>query len=201
MQYSTLAFAVLPALALAAPQFPVPFNPAEDVAAAALHWHDDTMTVSQFLDFGATAGAKNDPQLKAKALVAYNAEVDELNHKGVLDAYFGTLNSSSAPANLVSASQVLVQDGTFQLVVDGLFNISQDGNLHIITKINKDRCRFVLPAIDAYINAGAAAAGQSIPVSVKPAACADIAAHDATLGHSIKPHPTKRAEINYDDEE
>lgn len=177
MQFSTLFLASLPFLALAAPatlpkrQFPAQPNPNEDITAAAAAWLQDTGFVSSFLDFATSTFPAAPPNLLANAASAVGAELDELNHKKILDAFFVT-NAAVPNPDIVAANDVLVNQFKFQMVVDGLMNITATGNLDIVAIINANRCANVLPAIDAYFNAVAVATGQpTFFPAIRPAAC------------------------------
>ena len=126
-----------------------------DLATAVSNWQADTSMVSNFLDTG--AGIQNNAQFKQAALVAFNAEVDELNHKAIID---------SANANMPqvqSANSTLATGGAFQDVVDKLQEMSVKGRAAVtnIDLINQNRCVNVLPNIDAYM-ASTGSASQAI---------------------------------------
>jgi hypothetical protein len=176
MQYSAL-FLAFATLALAAPttmpkrQFPTQFNPKEDITAAAKAWLQDTASVSSFLDFATSTFPSSPPNLLSKGVFALNAEKDELDHKMILDNFF-IFETRTPNEDVIEAFNILVTEGKFQKVVDGLQDISTTGNLADVAIINKNRCKNVLPAIDVYFKAVAEATGQSefVP-AVRPAAC------------------------------
>ncbi|KAF8850447.1 hypothetical protein BDZ45DRAFT_696768 [Acephala macrosclerotiorum] len=101
MQFSTLFVAVFPALALAAPatlskrQFQAQPNLNDDITMAAIAWFQDTGLVSSFLDFAVSTFPNPPPNLAVKAAQALGAELDELNHKTILDNFF--INNTLAP--------------------------------------------------------------------------------------------------------
>ncbi|KAF8850807.1 hypothetical protein BDZ45DRAFT_184784, partial [Acephala macrosclerotiorum] len=102
--------------------------------------------------------------------MALSAEMDELNHKAILDSFFlvGTANDNQ---NVQDANNVLV-GGSFMGVVRILGEIVITGDLNKPAQINEFRCRDVLPAIDAYSLAVAVATGASeYSLAVRPLAC------------------------------
>lgn len=101
--------------------------------------------VSGFLNSGPSI--QDDAAFKQAALVAFNAEVDELTHKAVIDAANGQL------PNVQAANSTLATGGAFQDVVDKLQIMSQQGKAaaNNIDLINQNRCTNVLPNIDAYM--------------------------------------------------
>ncbi|KAI1367908.1 hypothetical protein F5Y08DRAFT_297290 [Xylaria arbuscula] len=120
----------------------------QQIADAQNSWRADTSTVSQFLSAVPTLrGTK----LTSAAQVAFNAEVDELTHKKVLDGAF------SSDPRIVSANDILVNQGTFQSVVDALRDFADNGDKKseaeintLLQNTNSVRCGKVLPAIDTY---------------------------------------------------
>ncbi|KAI1276082.1 hypothetical protein F5Y07DRAFT_368018 [Xylaria sp. FL0933] len=120
----------------------------QQLADAENSWRADTSMVSQFLSAV--------PTLRGAALVsagrvALNAETDELLHKKVLDQAF------SSDPRIVQANNILVNQGTFQSVVDALQDFADNGATMseaqittLLTKTNGVRCGQVLPAIDTY---------------------------------------------------
>ena len=90
--------------------------------------------VSNFLNIGPTI--QNDVQFKQAATVAFNAEVDELTHKAVIDA------ANGADPNVVAANSTLATGGSFQDVVDRLQQMSVQGKVAVgnIDLINQNRC-------------------------------------------------------------
>ncbi|KAJ2971129.1 hypothetical protein NUW58_g9503 [Xylaria curta] len=120
----------------------------EQLADAQNQWRADTGKVSQFLSAVPTLKGS---QIEAAAKVALDAENDELLHKQVLDQAF------SSDADIVAANDVLVNQGTFQSVVDALKTFTQSGASMspsqistLLQKTNNVRCSQVLPAIDTY---------------------------------------------------
>lgn len=133
---------------------------AGDLATAVSNWMADTSMVSNFLNTG--AGIQDDTQFKQAALVAFNAEVDELDHKAIIDAANGN------QPNVQSANSTLATGGSFQDVVDKLKLMSVQGRAAVanIDLINQNRCVNVLPNIDAYM-----ASTGSASQAVRPQAC------------------------------
>ncbi|KAH8704563.1 hypothetical protein GQ44DRAFT_630085 [Phaeosphaeriaceae sp. PMI808] len=107
---------------------------AADLATAVSNWQADTSMVSDFLNRGASI--QNNVQFKQAATVAFNAEVDELNHKAIIDAATGT------DPNVVAANSTLATGGSFQDVVDKLQQMSTQGRAAAgnIDLINQNRC-------------------------------------------------------------
>lgn len=107
---------------------------AADLATAVSNWQADTSMVSNFLDTG--AGIQNNVAFKQAATVAFNAEVDELNHKAIIDA------ANSADPNVQAANSTLATAGAFQDVVDKLQQMSVQGRAAVanIDLINQNRC-------------------------------------------------------------
>ena len=133
---------------------------AGDLATAVSNWMADTSMVSNFLNTGASI--QNNAAFKQAALVAYNAEVDELNHKAIIDAANGN------QPNVQAANSTLATGGAFQDVVDKLQIMSVQGKAaaNNIDLINQNRCTNVLPNIDAYM----ASTGSSSQ-AVRPQVC------------------------------
>jgi hypothetical protein len=84
----------------------------EDLGTAQNNWAHDTGIVSSFLSNAPSFIGAN---LVAQAQLALNAELDELNHKAVLDGAF--LNVVSPNPTIVQANDVLVEEQTFNNVV------------------------------------------------------------------------------------
>jgi hypothetical protein len=107
---------------------------AADLATAVSNWQADTSMVSDFLNRGASI--QNNAAFKQAATVAFNAEVDELNHKAIIDAVNG------ADPNVVAANSTLATGGSFQDVVDKLKLMSVQGRAAVanIDLINQNRC-------------------------------------------------------------
>ncbi|KAK5635320.1 hypothetical protein RRF57_011032 [Xylaria bambusicola] len=120
----------------------------QQIADAQNSWRADTSMVSQFLSAVPTLrGAK----LESAAKAALNAEVDELTHKKALDGVF------SSDPRIVQANNILVNQGTFQSVVDALQTFTDNGAsmsdaeiTALLRNTNTVRCGQVLPAIDTY---------------------------------------------------
>jgi hypothetical protein len=141
------AMVLLPSMTFANPikrqVAPVIF--ANDLANAVQAWQLDTAIVSSFLNNAATI--TNDLAFREAAVVAFNAENNELTHKAIIDQVF--FNTSPIIQN---AHNTLVNLGTFNQVVQGLADLVANGVADVgkITGINSNRCLAVLPAIDAY---------------------------------------------------
>ncbi|KAI4907692.1 hypothetical protein J4E90_009098 [Alternaria incomplexa] len=133
---------------------------ANDLATAVSNWMADTSMVSNFLNTGASI--QNNVQFKQAATVAFNAEVDELNHKAIIDA------ANGADPNVIAANSTLATGGSFQDVVDKLQQMSVQGMAAAgnIDLINQNRCVNVLPNIDAYM-----ASTGSTSQAVRPTVC------------------------------
>ncbi|KAF1829370.1 hypothetical protein BDW02DRAFT_485018, partial [Decorospora gaudefroyi] len=133
---------------------------ANDLATAVSNWMADTSMVSNFLNTGASI--QNNAQFKQAATVAFNAEVDELNHKAIIDAANGN------DPNVIAANSTLATGGAFQDVVDRLQVMSVQGMAAVanIDLINQNRCVNVLPNIDAYM-----ASTGSASQAVRPTVC------------------------------
>ncbi|KAF2791233.1 hypothetical protein K505DRAFT_208888, partial [Melanomma pulvis-pyrius CBS 109.77] len=131
-----------------------------DLPTAVANWMADTSMVSNFLNTG--AAMTNDTAFKAAALVAFNAEVDELTHKAIIE------QTLSQDPTVQGANSTLAGGGAFQDVVDKLMIMSMMGRaaMQNIDLINQNRCVNVLPNIDAYM---AATGSQS--QAVRPAVC------------------------------
>ncbi|KAI0521256.1 hypothetical protein F5B22DRAFT_596317 [Xylaria bambusicola] len=120
----------------------------QQIADAQNSWRADTSMVSQFLSSVPTLRGA---ELQSAAQVALNAEIDELTHKKVLDGVF------SSDPRIVQANNILVNQGTFQSVVDALQSFTDDGAsmseaeiTTLLRNTNTVRCGQVLPAIDTY---------------------------------------------------
>jgi hypothetical protein len=133
---------------------------ANDLATAVSNWMADTSMVSNFLNTGASI--QNNVQFKQAATVAFNAEVDELNHKAIIDAANGN------QPGVIAANSTLATGGSFQDVVDKLQQMSVQGIAAVsnIDLINQNRCVNVLPNIDAYM-----ASTGSTSQAVRPSVC------------------------------
>lgn len=166
------------------PPPPLPANPtaanaqqSAQVQSAVSAWQSDTGVVSNFLNQGAsiTDNAKFQPA----AAEGHRAEVDELGHKAILEAYLG-----GVPA--VQQAKATLEGGAFQLVVDKLQEMADQGTSAVadIDTINADRCVSVLPNIDAYFKAAADFMGNANQVqqSIRPTACGQNGVNAATNG-------------------
>jgi hypothetical protein len=161
---------------------PVPKMTPSDIQIknAVLSWMADTGKVSNFLN---TATGLTGDDFTTQATIAFNAEVDELNHKMILDAAFGDT------ASVKAANDTLVTKGAFQTVVDDLNTMVKAGPdtaQQVVDKINANRCVNVLPNIDAYF----AAAGSPTVKSVRPTGCLEIANNAAVAGNATAPAQT-----------
>jgi hypothetical protein len=150
MHYSTILLGLIPALAFAAPSSAPAKRQSspptiDDIIAAQVLWQQDTQVVSNFLNYAAFLST---PDLLNYAQIALNAENDELTHKAVLDSLFVT--GGQPDAAVIGANNVLVNQGTFQSVVNFLQDMVNTGNVADVQAINSNRCANVLPAIDAY---------------------------------------------------
>lgn len=131
---------------------------------AVMGWMMDTGKVTMFMN---TATSFTGDEYTRQAQIALNAELDELNHKKILDA---GLNSDP---NVQAANEVLENQGTFQNVVDVLQNMVNNGPDTAqadVDAINNNRCVNVLPNIDAYF----AAAGMPEVSAVRPTGCLEV---------------------------
>ncbi|KAF2270258.1 hypothetical protein CC78DRAFT_611910 [Lojkania enalia] len=133
---------------------------AADLATAVSNWQADTSMVSNFLDTGGSI--MNNVAFKQAATVALNAEIDELNHKAIIDSALAN------DPNVQAANSTLEGGGAFQDVVDRLQIMSQQGRAAVenIDLINQNRCVNVLPNIDAYM-----AATGSTSQAIRPQVC------------------------------
>lgn len=107
---------------------------AADLATAVSNWQADTSMVSNFLNTGKSI--QNNVQFKQAAQVAFNAEVDELTHKAIIDKALGT------DPNVIAANSTLATGGAFQDVVDKLKLMATQGTAaaNNIDLINQNRC-------------------------------------------------------------
>lgn len=127
----------------------------QQIADAQNEWEHDTGSVSQFLS--ALPGFLGQAfEITASAQAALIAETDELTHKQVLDAAFGS------DPRIVAANDILVTQGKFQFVVDSLTNLQNNGGslsseeiTQLLQSTNAVRCGYVLPAIDVYFRVAA----------------------------------------------
>jgi hypothetical protein len=118
-----------------------------DVAAlsqAVSQWHNNTAAVSTFLEAG-KVGSQLEFKLSAADIL--RREITGLKSKAIIDNFFGTSN-----ANITNANAVLVTQGNFQDVVNGLMDFAQNGldaQTNTVT-LAVNRCGRELPAIDIY---------------------------------------------------
>ncbi|KAE9979132.1 hypothetical protein EG328_001073 [Venturia inaequalis] len=138
--------------------------------AAADNWSFDTGMVSNNQNTG-KALAKNAAKFQAQANIAYNAEVDELTHKAILDQIIGN------DPDVSIANQTLT-NGCFQSVVDNLQIMANQGpsQASLIDDINMVRCTQILPSIDTYLAVAARVIGPgaTLRTAIRPDACAAI---------------------------
>ncbi|KAI1171569.1 hypothetical protein F4777DRAFT_564960 [Nemania sp. FL0916] len=147
-----------------------PRNTTQQLADAQNKWQQDTSVVSQFL--GAVPNLQG-AKLQSAAQVALNAENDELLHKKVLDGSF------PADSRIIAANDILVNQGTFQFVVDALANFAQNGatmspsdKASLLQQTNQIRCGQVLPAIDTYFHvAGETLNNGGFALATRPVNC------------------------------
>lgn len=132
---------------------------------AVMGWMRDTGKVTNFLN---SATSLTGDEYTRQAQIALNAEVDELNHKKILDAGLSSMPSVQA------ANEILDTQGNFQNVVTVLQNMVNNGPDTAqadVDAINNNRCVNVLPNIDAYF----AAAGMPDMQSFRPTGCLEVA--------------------------
>ncbi|KAH8587104.1 hypothetical protein B0O99DRAFT_694795 [Bisporella sp. PMI_857] len=144
------------------------------VGNAVLGWMNDTGKVTKFLN---TATSFTGDEYTKQATIAFNAEVDELNHKAILDAALGD------QPDVQAANDTLATKGTFQAVVDALqamVNEGPDTAQQRVTEINNNRCVNVLPNINKYF----AAAGSGTVSAVVPTGCLEV---DPTNASAVGP--------------
>jgi hypothetical protein len=105
-----------------------------DLATAVANWQADTSMVSNFLNTGKEI--RNNVAFKQAATVAFNAEVDELNHKAIIDAANGN------QPGVIAANSTLATGGSFDDVVNRLQQMSVQGRAAVanIDLINQNRC-------------------------------------------------------------
>lgn len=167
MQFSTLVFSIMSLLTLDSPPDALQLELNNAVAA----WQQDTGFIS-FLDYAAGLQPTFTLSLAffANAQAAFAAEIDELSHKAVLDSnfiYIGLLNQA-----VINAYEILVTQGTFMQIVNGLTDMANTRNLVQLAKINDVRRAQVSLAIDAYLVAVIQALGNPVVfTTMRPAAC------------------------------
>jgi hypothetical protein len=106
----------------------------KQVANAVMSWMNDTGKVTNFLN---TATSFTGDEFTRQATIALNAEKDELNHKNILDAAMGM------QPDVQDANNVLAMQGTFQMVVDTLQKMVDQGPDTAqadVDSINQNRC-------------------------------------------------------------
>jgi hypothetical protein len=123
MQY-TLTTAILFALSCNI-AFSIPLSARKDpesVDTAQGNWVADTSFVSNFLSIAETLSGAN---LANQAQAALNAENDELTWKAALDSVFVFVGNPDPTVQVANA--VLVDQGTFMIVVKGLQDLANNG--------------------------------------------------------------------------
>ncbi|KAH9231443.1 hypothetical protein K456DRAFT_1790654, partial [Colletotrichum gloeosporioides 23] len=101
---------------------------------AVMSWMQDTGKVTKFLN---SATSFTGAEFTKQATIALNAEIDELNHKMVLDAALTGMDM------VAQANNVLATQGTFQQVVDTLQSMVTNGPdtaQKDVNSINNNRC-------------------------------------------------------------
>lgn len=143
---------------------------AQALQAAADNWSFDTSQVSNFLNTGHGLQA---PTFNQGANIAYNAEVDELTHKAILDQVIG-LDPDVSIANLT------LTNGVFQSVVNNLQIMADQGpgTQQLIDFISAVRCTQILPSIDTYmaVSARVVGSGATLRTAIRPDTCSSIVA-------------------------
>jgi hypothetical protein len=175
MQFYTILLGIsLPLLALSAPTERIAKRSlSTELNGAVAGWLQDTGFVSSFLDYAVSTFPTPPANLLANAAAALNAELDELSHKAILDSNFIFVGPQNQA--VINAYDVLVTQGTFMQVVNGLRTIAATGDLSQVATINTVRCGQVLPAIDVYFAAVAEALGQTgAYAAIRPAACGGV---------------------------
>ncbi|KAI9656305.1 MAG: hypothetical protein M1821_004968 [Bathelium mastoideum] len=126
---------------------------ADDLNNAVLKWQADTGLVSNFLNVAVDPnGPPTGQDLLNDASSAFGSETDELNWKAVIDGS----DVAFEDTRIAQANEILVTQGTFNMVVQGLQDISVSGDIvrqQDVDNINDVRCNQVLPAIDMYFAA------------------------------------------------
>lgn len=136
----------------------------KQVANAVVGWMTDTGKVTKFLN---TATSFTGDEYTQQATIALNAEIDELNHKAVLDVALD-------PAAIQSANDTLATQGNFQAVVDSLKAMVKEGPdtaQSRVNEINNNRCVNVLPNINIYFSV----AGAPDSSAFVPTGCLEVA--------------------------
>jgi hypothetical protein len=141
---------------------------AQALQAAADNWAFDTSQVSNFLNTGKSLTGQ---QFNQGANIAYNAEVDELTHKAILDQVIGN------DPDVSIANQTLT-NGVFQSVVNNLQIMADQGanTQQLIDAISSVRCTQILPSIDTYMAVAARVIGPgaTLRTSTRPDTCPQI---------------------------
>jgi hypothetical protein len=144
---------------------------AQTLQLAISNWETDTGIVSGFLNVA--LNVTDAEQFMVIAGGAFQAEVDELKQKAVLDSIIG-----NDPR--VSIANLTLTNGCFQSVVDNLQIMSVQGRvrLSLVDTIDQVRCTQILPSIDTYFVVAAAYIGASIQQkrAVRPGQCNQILA-------------------------
>lgn len=155
---------------------------AQALQAAADNWAFDTSQVSNFLNTGKSLTGQ---QFNQGANIAYNAEVDELTHKAILDQIIGN------DPDVSIANQTLT-NGVFQSVVNNLQIMADQGanTQQLIDAISSVRCTQILPSIDTYMAVAARVigSGATLRTSTRPDTCPQIvqAAPDSAFPGNIQ---------------
>jgi hypothetical protein len=143
---------------------------AQALQAASDNWSLDTAQVSNFLNTGKSLAGT---QFNQGGNIAYNAEVDELTHKAILDQVIGN------DPDVSIANQTLT-NGVFQSVVNNLqINADQGPNTQsLIDFISAVRCTQILPSIDTYLAVAAKTigTGATLRTAIRPDTCPSIVA-------------------------
>ncbi|KAF2230802.1 hypothetical protein EV356DRAFT_519317 [Viridothelium virens] len=174
---------LLPLLSTAKPllksrQIADPQPTAGDLNNAVFKWQSDTGLVSNFLNVAVDPnGPPTGQDLLNDAASAFSSENDELNWKAVIDSS----DLAFEDPRIAQANDTLVTQGTFQMVVQGLQDISINGDSvrqADVDNINNVRCSQVLPAIDMYfaavadfLNAVSTEGPFQTQTAVRPFAC------------------------------
>lgn len=141
---------------------------AQALQAAADNWSFDTSQVSNFLNTGKSLTGN---QFNQGANIAYNAEVDELTHKAILDSVIGN------DPDVSIANQTLT-NGVFQSVVNNLQIMADQGanTQQLIDAISSVRCTQILPSIDTYMAVAARVigSGATLRTAIRPDTCPGI---------------------------
>ena len=144
------------------------------LAQAVILWKADTDVVSGFIQ---SAPYLSPEDLAGQGLNAYLTALQEPVHKGVLDDQFNA-TAASPSLSIAAASQVLIQDGAFPLVLSALLQFATNGStmtpaevLSLVQSFNANRCTYVLPAIDTYFAVTAVSLGTAPLTATRPSNC------------------------------